>query len=324
MHGHQIFPLSVFAPILAVGMLLVSCGGHEVRDDRRPLCFLSRPTEDGQPVRPVSAEEWMRLMLASGSLNGTASATCQNEPISWHLPTNCANGMELGDEPQPVPLVRESVITRRVSPTENLVWIRTHQYANGERLGPMALVETTPQGLVVRTLGVLRTREERLRVKMGASGNVLIAEGETCTDDHDPSTCTRLIRFLPVTSDHFRAGAINNEEGRCLSPASFEPTKTTTITLDNGWARKFVLAASYEEKGEGIVIHEQVTISDSDPRHAEVPPRPFRMVDGDRHLRISGDSLVSDSLPLWDRALREHGATTIPPDGGVAATSSAR
>jgi hypothetical protein len=302
---------SCWGSTIALGMLLASCGASEVREERRAFCALSRPETEGQQ-RPVTEAEWTRLVVGEASSGSSVTAACDRTPIRWQLPTECSPTLESAGDAQPIPLAPDSTTVRRYGNSKSFVFVKTHRYSNGEVLGPLAIVDKTPQGIFVRNLGVLRTREERLRLKINGAGNLLIAEGETCTDANDPASCTRGVRFLPIVDDQFHAAAIDLEDRQCVSPAMFTPSFSQTITLPNGWRRSFSLAASYEEKDDGVVIHEQVTIEDSDPRAPSVPPRRFRQVESDRFIRVNAGRLVSDKVPLWDRAMQEHGATTIP------------
>ena len=307
---------------LALGMMLVSCGASEVREEQQPLCFLSRPEAEEGVQRPVSAAEWTRAAVGQVAAGAVVTESCAREPIRWTLPSMCSALLEPSGDATGVPITDESTIVRRVGGDKTFVFVRTHRYANGEVLGVLALVQNRSNGLAVRAIGTLRTREERLRVKMNAADNLLIAEGETCVDASNPATCKRAIRFLPIVDNHYRATGIDTEERSCIGPAFLEPSRNETVVMPNGWERRFSLAASYEEKDGGILIHEQVTVDDADPSNPEVPARRFRQVESDRFIRITDGRLVSDKVPLWDRTLEEYASTTVPVDGGVAAPRS--
>lgn len=283
--------------------LLLGCGSGQVRETPPPVCVFARPTLEGQPIAEPSNADLVRLVLGSGARLGAVapSADCGGDALTVR-----PNACEPRLSPLPrVPVGDAQLIARRVSSTEQLVWlIARSDGVEGE--GPIALVEKRAQGMVVRAKGVLRAEIGRARPRLALEGSLLVVDSERCAGE-SPSTCERTAHLLVRRGVRFERVPVLDRQDHCLAGPSFAMSRTSIVALPDGWQRRFELAASWEERGHGIVIHETVTMRDTDPRTLSIPPRPFRVVSGDRIVRVD-DGLVGDVGPLLERAMVQFGS----------------
>jgi hypothetical protein len=129
-----------------------------------------------------------------------------------------------------------------------------------------------------------------------------------------PSTgCLRESRIMPVVGDRLLSPEVRDHANHCVGPAHVDLEREYRVGLANGWERVFHLAASVEYQGPVIIVHEQVTAQDRDPRDPGRPPRPFRTTDADRmiFLRPRGE-MRARGTPLFQRAIRAHGSAQLP------------
>lgn len=224
-----------------------------------------------------------------------------------------------GDAPVPLEsraLDEEEDIT--LTPTEDgqaLVWIRTEYYENGDAVGPIALAEWTKRGVAVRAIGPLYANPNKVRMRLEKmdKGQVLVVESNVC-DPEQPKKCTRVMRLLPIVGFRFEERPlIDKETKECLGPATFELRKEKEMDLpDTGMHRTFELTRSFDFSEGHVVLTEQVTIKDTDPKSPEAPPNVFRKAHVERPMTLEGKG-VATGVGLWERMLSEHGSVNIKP-----------
>jgi hypothetical protein len=430
-------PRTVFLSVLAAAVSLCLLGAGCGSPQERPLCQrpLAADPEDAEEeenddddaritfVRPIRPDEWLELLVSSEP-GQRAVAECTGGQIAAAEPSEACRereqeareaareaGTEYVEEPapEPVELGEESVHLGRISSLKKLVWVVTHEYENGDGLGPVALVERedTDDGsfLKVRAIGTLRSRRERVRLRLESipvrslvsvlgercpdedEGNaappppapagtpaaedeeecemgefllrsqgvncrnanrpetctfdrryfrrmrdflqctnpeqpetcyilrqILIAEGETCEDPERLETCSRTAQFMFRTGDRFAQAELHDINGHCLGPAIMTFADRTKVTISGGWEREFVLATSFEIADAGnLLLHEQVVVTDRDPRQADVPPRPYRTADTDVRWYPFESRFVTATPSLWGRMLEEAASMHVPP-----------
>jgi len=201
---------SIVAVGLSIGLLL---GGGCNHEQERALCQANLPRVDpdddddegegeededdddddddeGRVVRPVRPEEWLRLLVKAGA-GERATQECSGRAIQLGEPSEpCREaaqeteearqrgeevpqrGIEV-EEPTAVALTEESIVDRRITNSKRLVWVITHEYQNGDGLGPIGLVERVepddeddPSELRVLALGTLRARRQAVRLRL--------------------------------------------------------------------------------------------------------------------------------------------------------------
>jgi hypothetical protein len=133
---------------------------------------------------------------------------------------------------------------------------------------------------------------------------VLVADGEHCMDEADPTSCRRTIRMLPLVNNHFESTPLLLPDGECVGQPSFPLLRVEQGSLGNGWERRFELTSnvSFPSAG-GILVHEQMIVADQDPAAPAVPRRLFRRVDTDRTVSVVNGRLVTNAVSLWTRVL---------------------
>lgn len=334
----------VLAPGLAIvvaAFVAQACGGGQVSEDPPPVCYLQHPLPDGGAVRPLRAEEWAGLVVRSYNEGQPSSQDCVGNDISWHATDQHCSVHEDPDEPAPqaVPITEESVIVGRADDIMiKPVWVITHHFEDGDGFGPVAVTQRTEDGVAVRAIGTLRMPIERARLRLRETGGqqIVVADGERCphedeegnddpdaappanaggdqaAEDEQPPTCFRVSRILPMVGDRLLSPEVHSPEGECLGPALVDLQREATVPIANGWERVFRLAASMEYVGGSIVVHEQVTAEDRDPRDPGRPPRPFRTTDSDRIIVVQRGGMRSSGIPLFERTIRAHGSTQLP------------
>lgn len=266
---------------------------------------------------------WFGLLLHGfDEERGTAprpAVDCSGAPIAWEEPA-ADECIEEGPQPTPLPpkekLTEEDLILETTQANERLVWVITRRFSNGEGLGPVALVETTPKGFTVRGLGSMRgmTENVRLRMEHVGSTDVLVAEGDACTQE-EPRVCRRAARILPLRSGRFFAEAVSDSERKCLGPGWFPLSREQVFELPSGLRRKFELTSTLTFGGDAITLQEQVAVSDSDPKQPSIPERLYRRAQNERKLEVKDNLLVGSAPSLWVRMVQQQqqaGAKAMP------------
>lgn len=322
-------------PSLILSAALITsqaCGGSQVAEEPRPVCYASQPIPDGGTVRPLRGEQWADLVVRSYHQGQTSAQDCVGNDIRWR-PTDpeCeVHEDEAEPAPRAVPITDESVVVGRSdSVAIKPVWVITHKFEDGDGFGPVALTERTAEGVAVRAMGTLRLPTERARLRLRETGGhrILVADGERCppeaSDDEAPAnapgtgseqapSCIRMSRLLPLVGDQLVSPEIRNSAGQCLGPAAVHLQRQHVAQIANGWERVFRLAASLEYRGGSIIVHEQVTAEDRDPNDPGRPARAFRTTDGDRVIRLERGGMRSSGIPLFERTIRAEGSTQLP------------
>jgi hypothetical protein len=255
-------------------------------------------------------DDWFALLLHGfDRQQGTASSPsidCSGVPVVWQepQPSECREpGPEAKALPPPARLTEEDLVLDTVSANLRLVWVVARRFSNGEGLGPVGLVERTPEGYVVRALGSLRAypRQARLRLEETKTATLLVAEGEVCTED-TPPVCRRMARVLPKRQERFFAEAVvSSSDGSCLGPAWFPLSREQVFVLPNGWHRRVEFTSTLAVKEEGVVLDEQVVMHNLDPRQPSMPPLLYRRAQAQRLLEVKEARLVGTSPSLWVR-----------------------
>jgi hypothetical protein len=185
--------------------------------------------------------------------------------------------------------------------TTRLVWVMTDRLAGGEAQGPIGIAEVTDQGLVVRSIGMLRAYGEHVTLRLArlGTGTVLVAEGESCAGSSD-EVCKRGIRFLIVNGDQLISRPIKGEAGECLSSA-FIPLNASGHAPNS--KDKYRLETTVSYVNDEIVLREQLTISAAkDPsRSSEY----VRQVRSERRVFFRNGNLVASGQSLMDRWLAQ-------------------
>lgn len=309
---------SSWSLLIVASLLLGACS--KPPPEQPPLCRLTTAeasdstsdTEDAdQPLPPVRSSQWFELLV--GRANGAASNDCTSGAIRVRPASpECNSGTPTASAR---PLDDAALTTRQLEVGQHLVFVRTHDLSDGEVLGVVALVEQDHRALTVKALGHLRTRPERLRLRLESVGErtILVADAETCERPDDVASCVREVRFLVQEDDRFsEPEVVREDDGRCIGEPVLRMAREERVAIEGGWERTFRLATSWEIRDGEVLIREQVTALDTKPSEAGMPPRPFRTVDAVRRWKPRGGRFVTADSPLWDRMLTRAGATDVP------------
>jgi hypothetical protein len=303
-----------------VALLIAAAACSEPAPEEPPLCRLSTASpetsaeadeEEPDPNAPlpnVTARQWTELLVGTAS---RAERDCAGEAI--RLPRAGAACPADGASATSLPIDESSVTTKRLDAGRRLTFVRTHAVGD-EVLGVVALVTQDARALTVEALGHLRTRGERLRLRLETLGEreVVVADAETCANPDDITSCVREVRFLVREEDRFVEPSVYDDEAVCQGAPVLRMAREHDATLPDGWSRSFKLVTSWEIRDGGILIREQVTTEDTKPSEPGLPPRPFRVVDSVRTWRLERERFVTSDRPLWDRMLERNGATDVP------------
>jgi hypothetical protein len=255
--------------------------------------------------------DWFKLLLHG--YDGTSQyfdrqvVDCTGTPVLWGPQGKSCEEVARG-EPLPAAaltsndLVLGDVAAKEGSPKLQLAWAIIRRFTDGQGLGPVALVETTERGRVVRAMGTLRayTGRAQLRLEQAGKAQLLVAEGEYCPKG-EGKACERAARVVPLRDTRFIAEPVTDGQGACLGPALFYLARSETVKLKTGWNRRFELNTAVSFNSSGIVAHEQMVVNDMDPKQPSTPPRLFRRAEEDRAIQVLPDKLVADTAPLWSR-----------------------
>ena len=319
--------------------LLAACGGSQTPEDPPPVCYASHPVPDGGMIRPLNAEQWAQLIVRAYNEGQPSSQDCIGNDIQWRPTDRQCQVHEDENEPPPraVPITEESVVVGRADKVAiKPVWVITHRFEDGDGFGPVVVTERTEEGVSVRAMGTLRLPIERARLRLRETGGkrILVADGERCAppegegeegDDAAPAnaggqegeeaepTCLRTSRLMPMVGDRLLSPEVRTQDGQCLGPSAVHLQREHVAAIANGWERVFRLAASMEYVAGTVVVHEQVTVEDRDPRDPDRPARAFRTTDADRVIYLErGGGMRSRGIPLFERTIRAHGSTQLP------------
>ncbi len=312
--------------IVSAGLLLLSgCAAQQ----KPGMCFMEVPRE----ARPVlSAEDWFALMLHGFNRDqGTVARPtldCSGSPVVWQEPV-ADECREAGPEVIPLPpskqLTDEDLVIATVQADLRLVWVIARRFSNGEALGPVGLVERTDKGIIVRALGSLRSfpQHSTLQLKRSGGVEVLVAEGEQCTSEA-PQVCRRFARLLPMRHGRFFAESVTSAEGKCLGPTWFPLNRELVLELPNGLQHKVKQTSALKFSDKGIVVNEQVTLYEVDPKQPAMTPRLFRGAQAERKLWVENNRLLGTTSSLWiklvEQELMEGARPLAPPPQAIKST----
>jgi len=271
------------------------------------------------PMRPV---DWAALILDQQVFRGKvyAERDCAGKPIRWEPPpATCAVKSPWLDQPEPVPLLTNSVFERKLPDGRRLVWVITHRFDNGEGFGPIALTRTLDTGVEVESLGTLRLRTDRVSLELWqiAGQPVVVAGGETCLHRNDPATCRRAVNVLVYHDQALLSPPVSYRNGHCIDEPWTELKREEDLALDSGWNRHFEITSSVSHDQRYLVITEQVVVDDSDPDAPDVPPREVRRIDTQRFIHVIDGRLITRQHPLWPRILPSAGSTELTSPAGL-------
>lgn len=287
-----------------------------------PLCLVElvgAPESDVLMETP-STKAWFELLLRDHErlrrTSAVATKSCGNLAIEWTPIQDC---LEPGsDEPtdQPTPLALDQLGDEHLvlSTTETgmyLAWVVTATFPNGDGLGPVGLVEHTPQRFAVHALGTLRANPKSASLELVSTvetedpRTMLVVESERCAPGPEgPSEdCHPEMQLFPLEGHRFVHTAILNSEGTCLSPARIPIAREVTVEIDAHLARRYKGVTALDVADGKFLLQEQLTVVEVDPSKSAATEYPFHNDSDERHLQIVDGKLIASDTSLWSRML---------------------
>jgi hypothetical protein len=276
-----------------------------------PLCRINTSLElDKPPVnRALPAAFWYSLIVRGYQATGDIprpSQDCEGQLISWNA-DQCA--VEADARPvAPNALTEKDIVVDHLGEGRRLVWVLTERFVNGEALGPVALANFDARGVAVDTLGVLRAYPGHAQLRLERLGDyqILVAEGENCTDEQDARTCVQAVRLVPVGRRRFVPLDLTDVQGRCVG-RTFFPLRSEGSIGEGNNRRSYRLQRSVTFHPDAVVVQEQMQVmqgswgADSVDAAASVVSR----MTVDRRIRVLGGRLVVDEPSLLERMWRQ-------------------
>lgn len=286
-----------------------------------PICKSEVVGAEAQEVASgqIPSPVWFLLLLSNynreTSLVTRPVKDCSGRPVQTTVAdeqiARCLAPPGRVTELPPRALTDEDLLIAPSPDGRQLAWVQTHHYDDGEASGPIAVVEWSAQGVIVRAIGTLRAYANKaaMRLEPMGAGKVLVVESRVCDPD-DPRRCERVTRLLPLVGDTFVETPLVAEDGACLGPAQFSMHREQTVKLENGLLRKFEMATSIDFTSGQALVTEQVKIEDSDPAQPQAPAKVFREANIQRPLQLVANGVVTKP-GLWERMLNEFGSVRI-------------
>lgn len=285
-----------------VVILIVGCGGAPPPQSPCQL-RAARTTAAGSPE--PSDGSFRELLLGGGH----GSTSCDGRPIEPDLacPASAAAWSILAE-----PRV---VLRRRIDEQWHAVWVATMGSADGEALGPMALVAQTATGLHVKAAGIVRGPAERPSVERYRIGerSLWLVTGERCAQQGQQG-CDRLASLYEL---HGESLVPLSWAGSAPCPATLELQTTLAVTAhtepqarrQQPQARRRAMATTVVEPVEGgLALVETVTVEEH--RGQGLPPTVVHEASARRLLRLTPSGLEVLEPPLMSR-FREAGTTNF-------------
>jgi hypothetical protein len=227
---------------------------------------------------------------------------CSGTPVVWFgEASNCEEKTPEAKPLESTELADRDVFLTPLSANTQLVWVVAKRFDSGEGLGPVGVVETTPEGKVVRGVGTLRafTKNPQHRVEKVGKTEFLVAEGEHCPKSG--GRCERSVRIMPLRGGRFVPEPLSHPQGACIGPALFYLSRTASERLPNGWERRYEFNTGLSFGPSGITADEKMSINEVDPRQPNQPGRLLRRAELRREVSVLPARLVTEESSLWSR-----------------------
>ena len=314
-----------------LGLSLLAGGCKKKEKEKPAVC---REIVAGPQAKEVSAGEipfdiWFLIMLENfnrdAMLVKRPEQDCTGREIRKSELSEEATKCLVGSSPPKRladrPLVEEDLMITEADEGQLLVWVKTTHYENGEAEGPIAVAEFAKRGVLIVSVGTLRTHTDKAAMHLEPlmfppkegeeeegprQGKVLVIESRRC-DKENPDKCDRLTKLVPLIDNKFLEKPLLDAKEECLGPPVFNMFRELEVTLPDQKIRKFEMARSIDYTDGNVVVAEQMLIKDRDPKEPDTPPVVFRKANVDRELTVLDDGLKT-SEGLWDKMVAEHGS----------------
>jgi hypothetical protein len=251
----------------------------------------------------LDAGTWARLLIHGYRPEvGRLNLDCSGAEIAWQGPAHqCADPESARSVLPDRPITEREVVVSELDRAHRLVWVQTRHFADGDALGPVALVEVKGRRLRVEALGTLRAYpSSRLRLAQGGGAVVLVAEGQGCTGAGSTG-CGRAARLMTLNGTRFNPSRMVDENGACLGAGWIQLAREVVERFGEEKERLYRVNASVSGGADGIMLTELVTVHDRDRLRPNASEKLFRRAEAMGVYKVRGTDLVAESGPLWSR-----------------------
>lgn len=298
--------------LVALGAALATAACGKPKPAGEPaLCRITTSIAASKPLheRTVPAPFWFHLLVRGYQTSGAIARPardCEGQYVSWNA-DSCAADTDVA-KLEPEPLDDRDVVVSHLGDARRLVWVQTDRYVNGEAVGPVALAVFDASGISVTTLGTLRAYASRAQLRMEklGEGQILVAEGEACSDEKDARTCVRGIRIVPVGRRRFVPLAISETDGRCQG-RSFFPLRAEGILGEGPRRKSYRIQSSVTFAPDALTVQESLTIGppQTGSVSADATASAVSRLTAERKIRFTGGRLVAEGPSLFERWARQ-------------------
>jgi hypothetical protein len=293
--------------------LLAGCGPSKtpVRNPRSaPLCRINTSLNADKPLvqRDLPAPFWYSLMVRGYQATGDIprpSQDCTGQLIAWTA-DQCAIESD-SRTTVPAALTERDIVVDHLGEGRRLVWVLTERYVNGEAMGPVALATFDSRGVAVDVVGVLRAYPGHVHLRLERLGEyqLLVAEGEACSDEHDSHSCTQAVRIVPVGNRRFIPLDLADVQGHCMG-RTFFPLRSEGSIGDGNNRRTYRLQRSINFNPDAVLVQEQMQVMAGSwgAESADAKSSVVSRMTVDRRIRVIGGRLVVDEPSLLERMYR--------------------
>lgn len=279
---------------VSVCSLLWVCACYDV--PKNVVCRAPAPS-NYKASGHVSGSDWVELLLS----DETDEKDCTGEWVALpRLPDRCPLPKKRARHSL-APSPAENVVVREHGDAFALVWLPTQRFDNGDGGGPVALVHLSERDFSVVAIGTLRLPPDNVDLEMVdlQGEELLFAQGTNCGEAQHGRACESILQPLILDSGRLRPLEMRDTGNRCLGEARVDLKRVDGAKLGNGWVRQFVLNASYELSAVGLVVKEQLVVTDLPVGGDEGQGRLFRRSQGERKLDFTGAYFTSSEPSLW-------------------------
>ena len=262
-----------------------------------PICLkpLPRHAEVGV-IAQLSAEDYWAMILPSyepgASTVDAQGRDCAGRPLLSRPELAQAEGPREG----PIPARPEDVTVAGAADGFKVVWLRTHQFADGTAAGPLALVRPREAYAEVYAVGLYRGIPGASRLGFERLGfRILVtASDDGCAGGKGADSCqTNLTLFLCTG-------------GELLPSARFATLRVETGTEPGMDRVQYRLTAKPIYEAKSVRVREQMVVRDSGQNE-------LRKSNQDRVFTLQGGAtLAAKTDSLWNQVVRTKKPAELP------------
>ena len=247
----------------------------------------------------VSPRDWIAVLHS----DETDEKDCTGRWVELdQLPERCPSPAESARW-KPNRSATNDVVVRQHGDGFVLVWTPTQRFDNGDLGGPVALVHLGESDFSVMAIGVLRLPPGQVKLEIVdmQGETLLLAEGTNCLSVESVDPCARIMTAMILDQGRWRSIELRDQGQRCIGAASVSLERVDLKKLQSGWTRRFVLTSPYELLPNGVLLREQLVVTDVPSSGDMAQGEVFRRAQGRRMLEFMGAYFVENAGSVWAR-----------------------